>query len=253
VVDCSALAESLVESELFGHERGAFTGALSARRGLFETAAGGTCLLDEVGELSAALQAKLLRALQEQAIRRVGGNDWIPVDVRMIAATNRDLRARAEEGTFREDLYYRINVFTIQLPPLRERRDDILALSETFLVEIGRSIGRPPSGISREAREALVSYAWPGNVRELRNILERAAILSDGGLIVTQHLGLSTAPQSPGPDGAASPTASDLPSTERAMIEKALIEARFNKSQAAKTLGLSRAQLYVRLKRHGLE
>jgi DNA-binding NtrC family response regulator len=183
-------------------------------------------------------------------------------DVRVVAATNRDLRAAVESHSFREDLYYRLHVFEIRLPPLRERREDILSLSEEFLVEIGRAFGRPPAGISREARERLLQYDWPGNVRELRNTLERAAIVCEGGLINAEHLSLAgprasslrvpeAAPDGEEP-GTRYRTAADLMAIERGMVEKALEAARYNKSNAARALGLSRKQLYVRLRRFGL-
>jgi transcriptional regulator with GAF, ATPase, and Fis domain len=186
--------------------------------------------------------------------------------VRVVAATNRDLGAAVEDRSFREDLYYRLHVFAIRLPPLRERPDDILPLSEEFLKEIGRGFGRPPAGISREAREQLLRYHWPGNVRELRNALERAAIVCEGGLITAEHLSLSGPRVStrrppdgedetgePALPGAPLSTAADLRSREREMVERALKDARYNKSAAAKSLGLTRKQLYVRLRRHGLE
>lgn len=259
-LNCAALPDNLLESELFGYERGAFTGAVQAKPGLIEQAAGGILFLDEVGEMAFSAQAKFLRVLQEREFQRLGGTRVLKADVRVVAATNRDLRKAIEQKLFREDLYFRLNVFELKLPPLRERVDDILRLSEAFLQEIGRSIGRPPAGISREAKQDLAEYHWPGNVRELRNILERAAILADGGLIVADHLALSphrTQSKTPltsypvAPDHA--PRADDLDSMERAMIEKALEKARFNKSIAAKALGLTRAQLYTRLKRHGLD
>ena len=169
VVDCTALPEALFESELFGHERGAFTGALSSRRGLFETAAGGTCFLDEIGELSPALQAKLLRALQEQAIRRVGGNDWIPVSVRIIAATNRDLRKRVEEGSYREDLYYRLNVVSIVLPPLRERLDDVPLLAQHFLDTVHSRVREVHQGIRpRDPRPSVRAITGPATSESWR-------------------------------------------------------------------------------------
>jgi transcriptional regulator with GAF, ATPase, and Fis domain len=266
-LNCAALPEHLLEAELFGYERGAFTGAMQSKPGQIEQASGGVLFLDEIGEMTLAAQAKFLRVLQEREFQRLGGNRVLRADIRVVAATNRDLQKAIERGLFREDLYYRINVFAIQLPPLRERPEDVLALSEAFLTEIGRSLGRPPSGISRDAREALTSYRWPGNVRELRNILERSAILAEGGLITTQHLGIGSAPvatvaapraRSADGDGAATDGAArsgppDLPTAERQLIEQAMKDARFNKSRAAKALGLTRAQLYVRLKRHGLE
>jgi transcriptional regulator with GAF, ATPase, and Fis domain len=264
-LNCAALPEQLLEAELFGYERGAFTGALQAKPGQLEQAAGGTLFLDEVGEMSLQAQAKFLRVLQEREFQRLGGTRVLRTDARIVAATNRDLHRAMERNHFREDLYYRLNVFTIQLPSLKQRRDDILLLSEAFVTEFGKTLGRPPAGISRDARRALLDYGWPGNVRELRNVLERAAILADGGLITTEHLALRPAPararppvefvDAPLPSEAPAPPApaADLMSAERAVIEKALRDARFNKSHAAKILGLSRAQLYVRLRRHGLE
>jgi transcriptional regulator with PAS, ATPase and Fis domain len=255
------LPDNLLESELFGYERGAFTGAVQAKPGLIEQAAGGMLFLDEVGDMPLPAQAKFLRVLQEREFQRLGGTRVLKADVRVVAATNRDLHRAIEQKAFREDLYFRLNVFELKLPPLRDRREDILPLSEAFLLEIGRSIGRPPAGISREAKQALYEYHWPGNVRELRNILERAAILADGGLIVAEHLALMPRVHSPGTSAAgvthaessAAAASDDLEKMERAMIEKALHKARFNKSIAAKALGLTRAQLYTRLKRHGLE
>ena len=279
-LNCAAMPENLLESELFGYERGAFTGATQSKPGQIEQAAGGVLFLDEVGEMAPQSQAKFLRVLQEREFQRLGGSRVLRADIRVVAATNRDLRKAMERGTFREDLYYRLNVFEIRLPPLRDRRADIVPLSEVFIAEIGRSIGRPPAGLSRDAKAALMDYPWPGNVRELRNVLERAAILCDGGLIATEHLALAQGAPRPAaatpmpaeapvavrganggpgavappvPEGAPAPAARDLKSVERVMIEKALADARFNKSRAAKSLGLTRAQLYVRMRRHGLE
>jgi transcriptional regulator with GAF, ATPase, and Fis domain len=267
-LNCAALPEQLLEAELFGYERGAFTGATQSKPGQLEQAAGGTLFLDEVGEMSPPAQAKFLRVLQEREFQRLGGTRVLRTDARIVAATNRDLPRAIQHGQFREDLYYRLNVFAIRLPALRERRSDVLPLSEAFLTEIGRGLGRPPGGVTREARELLVQYPWPGNVRELRNILERAAILCDGGLITPEHLGitLTVAPrpaESPPamvdastvvPAGVAAPSsAGDLHAIERAMIEQALQTARFNKSKAAKALGMTRHQLYVRMRKHGFE
>ena len=269
-LNCAALPEQLLEAELFGYERGAFTGAAQSKPGQLEQAGGGTLFLDEVGEMSPQVQAKFLRVLQEKEFQRLGGTRVLRTDVRVVAATNRDLQQAMSRGQFREDLYYRLNVFAIRLPPLRDRSDDVLPLSEVFLAEYGRSLGRPPSGISKEARTRLKDYRWPGNVRELRNILERAAILCDGGLITPEHLAIVAAPAVPPPvverpQAAAEavgqpvpgmlppPLSGDLAAVERAMIEQALHTARFNKSKAAAALGLTRAQLYVRMRKHGLE
>jgi transcriptional regulator with GAF, ATPase, and Fis domain len=269
-LNCAALPEHLLEAELFGYERGAFTGAVQSKPGQLEQAAGGTLLLDEVGEMSPAAQAKFLRVLQEREFKRLGGTKLLRADARIVAATNRDLRRAVAQGHFREDLYYRLDVFPIRLPALRDRRDDILPLCDAFLAEIGRGLGRPPAGISRDARQVLVDYAWPGNVRELRNLIERAAILCDGGLIATEHLAIVATPAAPppptaavapapppGPAGLAGPDAQgaseDLSAMERSMIEQALQKARFNKSKAAAALGLTRHQLYLRMKKYGLD
>jgi transcriptional regulator with GAF, ATPase, and Fis domain len=271
-LNCAALPEQLLEAELFGYERGAYTGAVQTKPGQLEQAAGGTLFLDEVGEMSLSAQAKFLRVLQEREFQRLGGTRVLRTDARVVAATNRDLQRAIGNGAFREDLYYRLNVFAIRLPPLRDRRDDILPLSEAFLSEIGRGFGRPPAGISRDARQRLVEYHWPGNVRELRNILERAAILCDGGLITAGHLALNPVPATmsseppsvaTAPQGAAAvaaplrpappSSAGDLKTLERTMIEEALQNARFNKSKAAKALGLTRHQLYIRMRKYGLD
>ncbi len=264
-LNCAALPEQLLEAELFGYERGAYTGATQTKPGQLEQATGGTLFLDEVAEMSPSAQAKFLRVLQEREFQRLGGTRVLRTDARVVAATNRNLQKAIAQGQFREDLYYRLNVFAIRLPALRDRPDDVLPLSEAFLTEIGRTLGRPPGGISRDARQLLTAYSWPGNVRELRNVLERAAILCDGGLITPEHLTLSappfiTAPVVPQPPAAATAvgpgrpmSASDLKAMERAMIQDALESARFNKSKAAKALGLTRHQLYIRLRRHGFD
>jgi transcriptional regulator with GAF, ATPase, and Fis domain len=269
-LNCAALPEQLLEAELFGYERGAFTGATQSKPGQLEQAGGGTLFLDEIGEMSPPAQAKILRVLQEREFQRLGGTRVLRTDARVVAATNRDLQKAMTQGTFREDLFYRLNVFAIHLPPLRDRRDDILPMSDAFLAEYGRNLGRPPAGISRDARDLLMAHPWPGNVRELRNTLERAAILCEGGLITAEHLSLkvatagsaaapsgktATRPEPPPPAAFAAPPASaaDLKSMERFLIEQALRNARFNKSKAAKELGMTRAQLYVRMRRYGLE
>jgi transcriptional regulator with GAF, ATPase, and Fis domain len=269
-LNCAALPEQLLEAELFGYERGAFTGATNSKPGQLEQASGGVLFLDEVGEMSLPAQAKFLRVLQEREFQRLGGTRVLRTDTRIVAATNRDLLKATANGTFREDLYYRLNVFAIQLPPLRERRDDILPLTQAFLNEFGRAFANPPAGLSQSAKRGLLEYHWPGNVRELRNILERAAILCDGGLITDEHLSLAPLPAAPRaaqpaapaaaavavPEGAVPAAAAgtgDLQSMERTMIEQALQRARFNKSKAAKELGLTRHQLYIRMRRHGLD
>jgi two-component system response regulator AtoC len=250
-LNCAALPEQLLESELFGHEKGAFTGAVSARPGRIEQAAGGILFLDEVGEMSPAVQAKFLRVLQEREFQRLGGTRPLKADVRVVAATNRDLAAAMTRGAFREDLYYRLHVFEIRLPPLRERPEDIPALLEFFLREIGEQVGRPAAGVSREARDKLLAYAWPGNVRELRNAVERAVILCEGGLVTSEHLpmslGKAAAPATEIPGGGV-----DLEAVERSYVEQALRQAGNNKSRAARLLGLTRAQLYSRLEKYGL-
>jgi formate hydrogenlyase transcriptional activator len=249
-LNCAALPEQLLESELFGYERGAFTGAQQAKPGQIELATGGVLFLDEVAEMSASAQAKFLRVLQEREFQRLGSTRTLKAHVRVIAATNRDLKKALERGDFREDLFYRLQVFDIKLPPLRVRPADILPLSEAFLEQIGRTFGRPPSGLTREAKEALMHYDWPGNVRELRNALERAAILCEGGLITAEHLSLDNRRRAPRPAVDASTT--DLGAVERDMIAQALADCDGNKSQAAARLGISRTQLYVRLRRYQL-
>jgi len=249
-INCAALPEQLLESELFGYERGAFTGAQQPRAGKIEQAAGGVLFLDEVGEMSPAVQAKFLRVLQEREFERLGGSRVIKADLRVVAATNRDLPAAMTRGEFREDLYYRLRVFEISLPPLRDRKEDILPLAEGFVEEIGRSVGRPCAGISRQARDSLLAYGWPGNVRELRNAIERAIILCDGGLIAADHL---PTPRIEHPStGNSTRPPSSLADVERDLVENALKEARHNKTLAARLLGITRSQLYSRMQRHGL-
>jgi transcriptional regulator with PAS, ATPase and Fis domain len=245
-INCAALPEQLLESELFGYERGAFTGAQQTKMGQIELAARGVLFLDEVSEMSVVAQAKFLRFLQEREFQRLGGTRVQKANVRVIAASNRDLRRAVERGTFREDLFYRLQVFDIQLPALRERISDVPLLAERFLEEVGQSMGHAPARLTDEAREALLTYRWPGNVRELHNVLERAAILSDEGLIQRCHLSLhaTTIPVA---------SAHDLGARERDTIESVLRETDGNKSRTARRLGLTRTQLYVRLRRYGIE
>jgi transcriptional regulator with PAS, ATPase and Fis domain len=246
-INCAALPEQLFESELFGYERGAFTGAHQAKAGHIELASAGVLFLDEVSEMSPMAQAKLLRVLQEREFRRLGGTRLIKANVRVIASSNRDLRRAVSEGSFREDLFYRLQVFDIRIPPLRERRGDIPLLADAFLQEFERSTGCSSAGLTPDARAALVSHDWPGNVRELHNALERAVILCDGELITAKHLSLQVssviAPRR-------LPRLSDI---ERRTIEQVLSESDGNKSKAARRLGITRTQLYGRLRKHRLD
>jgi two-component system, NtrC family, response regulator AtoC len=253
VVDCTALPEALFESELFGHERGAFTGAATSRRGLLEIADGSTCFLDEVGELPRALQAKLLRVLQERVIRRVGGNEPIPVDVRIIAATNRDLKKLVEDGAVREDLYYRLNVAPIAVPPLRERRSDIPLLAQHFLEKYARAAGRSTTGFARETLAVLGRHGWPGNVRELEHAVERAVALSSAPLILPDDLpadvrgpGEATGPVAP-------PARLTLEELKHWYVARVLDDVGGNKARAAEQLGIDRRTLYRILARESEE
>jgi len=246
-INCAALPEQLLESELFGYERGAFTGAQQAKAGHIELAATGVLFLDEVSEMSPMAQAKLLRVLQEREFLRLGGTRPVKANVRVIAASNRDLQKAVADGRFREDLYYRLQVFDIRMPPLRERRDDIPLLIDAFLLELNRSTGCSSAGLTPDALDMLVGYEWPGNVRELHNALERAAILCEGGLITGDHLSLPStivvAPRRP----------TNLSDLERRTIEQALHESDWNKTKAARRLGITRTQLYGRVRKYGLE
>jgi DNA-binding NtrC family response regulator len=249
-INCAVLTEHLLESELFGHEKGAFTGAHAQRRGRIELADKGTFFLDEVGELHLSLQAKLLRVLEERTFERVGGSHAVEVDVRWIAATHRDLRVMVREGAFREDLYHRLAVFPIRLPPLRERTEDILPIAESLLATLARSGGRSAPRLSERARARLLREAWPGNVRELRNVLERALILSDGATLEEEHLWIEPAAASSDDDaGAASGSLTDL---ERRAIERALAASGGNRKAAAAKLGIGLRTLYEKLKRYDL-
>ena len=245
-INCAALPETLLESELFGFERGAFTGALQPKPGQLELANGGVLFLDEVTEMPLMAQAKFLRVLQEREFLRLGGTRPIKVDVRVIAATNQDLHNAVSEGRFREDLYYRINVFDIQIPPLRQRGDDILLLAQHFLEEFARANGRR-AHLTPSAEKALLAYPWPGNVRELRNVLERAFIVCEGPSIGAEDLSLSNREPVP------SVSTTDLGVLEKHAIAQAMRDVAGNKVRAAKKLGISRTQLYFRLRKYGLE
>jgi len=256
-VNCAALPENLIESELFGHERGAFTGAVGLKKGRFEEAAGSTLFLDEIGEMPLALQPKLLRVLEDRAVRRIGGTRDIVVDVRVLAATNRNLEDEVREGRFREDLYYRLNVVTLRLPPLRERRGDILPLADRFLEEQGMGEKR----FSPAAQRLLVSYAWPGNARELRNAAARAAIMARGSVIVPDDLPEPIRFTSSGGEHGAGETSDtneprvlvgDMEEIQRRAILEALEKTGGNKTQAAKLLGISRRNLIYKLRSYGM-
>jgi two-component system NtrC family response regulator len=249
-INCAALPEHLLESELFGHEKGAFTGAIATKIGRIEQASGGTLFLDEIAEMSPPVQAKLLRFLEQREFQRVGGTRTLLADVRVVAATNRDLPERISRQQFREDLFYRLNVFGIHIPALRQRREDILPLAEAFLEQLGQRMGRSVAGISREAREWLVAQSWPGNVRELRNAIERALLLCDGSLITRTHLPTPLAIPANRPIAALPADGLRIDAVERSLLEKALHEAKGNKSKAARLLGLTRAQIYTRLRKH---
>lgn len=257
-VNCAALPESLLESELFGHERGAFTGAVSHRQGRFELAHEGTIFLDEIGEMSPATQTKFLRVLQEREFERVGGTKLIPVDVRVIAATNRDLDRAVADGAFREDLFYRLSVFPITLPMLRERREDVEMLAHHFLEAFAKQISSPLRGISPTAMKRLMNYAWPGNIRELANVIERAVVVSDRPVLEPEDLPVEIAQAHPA--AASMPavqtekgaTPSTLEAMEKEHIQRVLQYTDSNKEEAFKILGISRSTLYEKLKRYGL-
>jgi two-component system, NtrC family, response regulator AtoC len=244
-VHCAALTETLLESELFGHERGAFTGAVAARKGRFELADGGTIFLDEVGEIAPSVQVKLLRVLQEKEFERVGGSQPISVDLRIISATNKDLKAETASARFRDDLYYRLNVFPIHLPPLTERPEAILPLADYFLKKFATAFGKKITGFSSTAGEALREYGWPGNIRELGNVMERAVILANKE-VEPGHLNIDFQREK------ALPREGLLQAGERELILKVLSEAGGNRKQAAQKLGISLRTMQYRIKEYGL-
>ena len=243
IIDCGALTETLLESELFGHEKGAFTGATAARTGLLESARGGTVFLDEIGNISAAMQIKLLRVIQEQQITRVGGNTPIDIDARFIVATNRPLESLVREGRFREDLFHRLNVIRLQLPPLRERREDIPALIRHFVAHYARHYGRDVQGFDAASMRRLLQHDWPGNVRELQNLVERHVALADGPVMQLEELGDLRRPDSEAID-ADLPTLAEL---ERRYIEKVLDRFGHSREKTAATLGINKSTLYRKL------
>jgi DNA-binding NtrC family response regulator len=247
VANCSAYSPSLLESELFGHEKGAFTGAIRQRKGRIERAQGGTLFLDEIGDISLATQVLLLRFLQDRCFERVGGEEMIEVDVRVLAATNRDLRRQVEEGRFREDLYYRLNVFSINLPPLRERKEDIPILSRHFLARFSGKEGKTIPRIASDAMQALMDYQWPGNVRQLENALSYAVILCQGEEITIRYLPPFLK------DATGDSAEISLGEMERRIILRALEESSWNKHETARRLQVSRSTLYSKIRRYGLE
>lgn len=250
-VDCAALPEGLLESELFGHEKGAFTDAAAEKPGRFELAHGGTLFLDEVGELPQSLQAKLLRVLQERAFERVGGTRTITVDVRILAATNRDLAKALKANQFREDLYYRLNVVPVVVPPLRRRPEDILPLAAHFLQHFGARYGKAVPEIGPEAAALLRRYPWPGNVRELEHVIERAVILWEKGPLTPEELAVNL--MAVASDGAPDEELMTLEELEREYIRRVLRRVRGHKSRAARILGINRKTLLEKRKRYGLE
>jgi two-component system, NtrC family, response regulator AtoC len=251
-VDCSSLAETLLESELFGHVRGAFTGAVTAKKGLFEEADSGTCFLDEIGDISLAMQAKLLRVLQEHEIKRVGGTETIKIDVRIVAATNKNLEELVAEKKFREDLFYRLNVVSIHLPSLRERPDDIPLLADHFLRKFAAQNNKPVCRISPEAMDILNRYGWPGNVRELENVIERTATLTSTNLILPEDLPRRLQLEPAQIDMESLPSRIPLSELEKLYIQKVLEETGGNKKRAADILGIDRRTLYRMATRLGL-
>ncbi|MDA8217010.1 MAG: sigma-54 dependent transcriptional regulator [Dehalococcoidales bacterium] len=256
-VACAALPETLLESELFGHEKGSFTGALNQRKGRFELAHKGTIFLDEIGEMTLATQKKLLRVLQEREFERVGGTVSVKVDTRVVTATNKNLADEVAAGHFREDLYYRLNVIHLHLPPLRERKDDIPLLTEHFLHKHRFGADSPPAKITEEAMQVLMRHDWPGNVRELENCIERAVVLAQGGIITSQHLVLSPLTERRFVNieekvHGQVPLKEVLAEVEKQLIMEALNQAQGNRSQAAKMLGIYRRLLYTKMREYGI-
>jgi DNA-binding NtrC family response regulator len=253
-INCSAIPESLMESEIFGHERGAFTGAAERRIGCFELADGGTLLLDEIGEMPAATQAKLLRVLEDHKVRRLGSKVETPVDVRVLAATNKNPEQAVADGHLRQDLYFRLNVFNIHLPPLRDHKDDLPLLIENLLAEVSEKHGKKVAGVASDVMDMFKSYPWPGNVRELRNVLERAAIASDRGTVSRSHLpsefGRAPATLTTGLGGLRFPVGTTVDAVERELILQTLSATNQNKTRAAELLGISLKTLHNKLKEY---
>jgi len=252
VVNCGAISPDLIESELFGHEKGSFTGATAQRRGAFEIAHGGTIFLDEIGELPLALQPKLLRALEQKEIKRVGGNEMILVDVRVIAATNRNLREEMSRKTFRDDLYFRLSTITLHVPPLRERREDIVPIANIFLAEAASRANRPAPGLSGAAAEFLASHDWPGNVRELRNAIQRAVVMGEGPSLLAGDFSFLLTPESPPTESAADTRLSRWEQTEKNNILAELARQKWNKTRTARELGIAKSTLFEKLKKYSI-
>ncbi|MBL8176363.1 MAG: sigma-54-dependent Fis family transcriptional regulator [Bryobacterales bacterium] len=256
-INCTAIPENLMESELFGYEKGAFTGAAASKPGKFEQADTGTAFLDEIGDVPGNIQVKLLRVLQEREFERLGSNKTLRIDVRVIAATNVDLRAALEQGTFREDLYYRLNVVPINIPPLRERREDILYLAKHFVTKLAGELGSRVTSISQAAIDALMQYHWPGNVRELENVIERSLVLASGLTLEPADIRLDDMPKARSSSaqtaGFGLPDGMSLDEYEQAIIREAMKKANGNKSQAARLLGLTRNALRYRLSQMGMD
>jgi DNA-binding NtrC family response regulator len=248
VVNCGALSEGVLESELFGHEKGAFTGAHYRRKGKFEMADGGTLFLDEIGDISLKTQVDLLRVLEGKRITRVGGNAEIPVDFRLIAATNKNLEAMSAEGKFREDLYYRVNVFSIAIPPLRERREDIPALAEHFLKRFAQSMNKPIAGVALETIELMRGFDWPGNVRELQNAVERAVLVCK-----TKEIQPGDLPLQVNDSRGSAINGKSLSDVERQHVKNMLEETGWNVYQAARLLEIDRVTLYNKIKKYGFK
>ncbi len=251
-VHCAALAESLLESELFGHEKGSFTGAQARKRGRFELADKGTLFLDEIGEINQNVQIKILRVLQERKFERVGGEDTVEVDVRIVAATNKDLKEEIRKGAFREDLYYRLNVVNIHVPPLKERRDDIPLLAMAFLREFSQENGKKLDGFDPKSRQALYAYPWPGNVRELRNTIESAVVMAGSGLVGLDDLPPNVRSSSEERDVRV-PIGSTIEEAEKILIRETLAAQGGNKSRTAEILGIGRKTLYQKIEEYGIE
>jgi len=253
-INCAALSESLLEAELFGHEKGSFTGAIQMHRGLFEAAEDGAIFLDEIGEMPMRLQSKLLRVLEQRSFKRVGGVKNITVNLRVIASTNRNLRDMVEKGEFRRDLFYRLEVFTIEIDPLRQRPADIPVLSSYFLKKYSQACKKHLTGFTKQAMDQLVSYQWLGNVRELRNVIERAAILGTGSTVEAHDLMIPDGSAgSPAADGTAADRPQSLAGMERNLIRKVLEQNNWQKARSAEILGINRTTLWHKIRRYGLE